>query len=382
MATETRVFESVDSSPETQAANKAYFEAQGVTHEATASDAADTQPPPVDDPAKPAGAAPVVVDGEADLDELEQQVEQSAAADGGAASHDGKKKENSVARVRRERRELKVERDELKAKADKLERDLADAKAGKPNEPPAPGTPPAGSPAAAAPAAEAGALATEVFPEAEPKEPQYEDFAAEEDQLLAYQRATTKYAKDWGRWDRKREAFDVEAANKAAAQTTQVQQRKTERLTKLNERLVEVRAEYADFDATLKNGDVLSPALSAASTVVPGGLKAAYLLAKDPVKLKEFNEKTAASQKVNGRDVPTQDAYDLALYLLGQATGSAPPGAPAAAASPAASIPSAPTPREEAPAPTPARGRAEPPARRSDLSGDARRDMLARELTQ
>ncbi len=220
-----------------------------------------------------------------------------------------------------------------------------------------------------------------MFPEAEPTRPKYEDFANEDDQLLAFEEAKTEYLKKWYRWDRKREAFDDKAAADQAAKVTENQQKQTEYKTQLDKRVADARAEMPDFDAVVKGGTIFSPALSVASTIVPGGLKAAYLLAKDPAKLKEFNELTNATQAQNGRNVPTQDAYDLALYLLGQVASSAPPSAePARAATPAATIPSAPPPREEPSAPRPARGRSADEPRREDLNGDARRDRLAAEL--
>jgi len=46
--TEERVFESVDNSPEAKAANKAYFEGQGVTHEVVDDAAAGEGNPPVE----------------------------------------------------------------------------------------------------------------------------------------------------------------------------------------------------------------------------------------------------------------------------------------------------------------------------------------------
>lgn len=379
MATETRTFESVDNSPEAQAANRAYFESKGETYEVKGG-ASETTKTPASQQTPPApGAAPAADADEAELDALEEQLVRQASAAPGSASPDGKK-ESSVARARRERRELKAENERLLAE---LATAKAAAKPTPPETPPASGTPAAAAAPASA-AAEAGAPAAETFSEPEPVMPKYEDFANEDDQLLAFNTALAQHTKDWGRWDRKRERFEEKAADAAAQRKTQADQQQNERLTALNARLAEVRGEFPDFDTVLQQGNVLSPALSAASTFVPGGLKAAYLLAKDPAKLKAFNEQTAATRKVNGQDVPTQDAYDLALYLLGQIAGpSASAPAPSASPAPTGSIPSAPTPpREEPPAPRPARGRAADEPRRTDLSGDARRDRLAAELAQ
>lgn len=362
MATETRVFESVDNSPEAKAANAAYFAEQGITHEVTDDAAGAAADPPAGTEAPPAQAAPPA-------DAEEGQVDTETAADWDSAQTDGKRK-SRYAKKRQEARDLK-------AKTEAQDRELAElrAKLAAKDAPPsddkaAPGTPPAAATASAA------------FAEPEPVEPKYEDFANEDDQLLAYNKALAKHTREWSRWDRRRENFETQAAADQTRRTDEANKNRETRLTQLNQRLTEVRTELPDFDEVLKQGTVLSPALSAASTVVPGGLKAAYQLAKDPVKLKQFNELTAETQKVNGQDVPTQGAYDLALYLLGQAAGTNP--APASApAAPAAAIPSSSSqPREERPALPPARGRSTDEPRREDLSGDARRDMLARDLNR
>lgn len=357
MATETRTFQSVDQSPEAIAANAAYFAEQGVSHAASVEGVDVVATPPA------APAASVAAPGTEAATEAE--VDAETAAEWESDQTDGKRLSRQ-AKKRKEARDQKVEIDRLKAEL-----------AARPAAPATPATPAASEPPAAS---AAGAIATEAFAEVEPAEPKYEDYAAEEDQLLAYNRALAKHGRDWSRWDRKREAHDTKVEADKARQTEQATTARNTRLEQLNQRLAEVRVELPDFDAVLKNGAELSPALSAASTVVPGGLKAAYQLMKDPAKLKQFNELTAETQKVQGRDVPTQGAYDLALYLLGQATNLS--GAPPASAAtpPAAAIPStAVQPREESPAIPPARGRAAATPTRSDLSGDARRDALARE---
>jgi hypothetical protein len=360
VSTETRVFESVDNSPEAKAANAAYFAEQGITHEVQ-DDAAPASTDPATEKTPPAtSAAP---DEDAELDAIEEQLKQTAATTGQATT-DGKR-ESSIAKARRERRELK-------AANEKLERELAELKAKPAETKPAETKPsePAAAPAAAEPAA--------TFAEPEPPEPKYEDFATSDDQLLAYQQALAKHTREWTRWDRKREAFETNAAAEAKRKTDQAAEQQNQRLTKLNERLTAVRTEHPDFDEVTKKGEVLSLALQAASTVLPDGLKLAYALAKDPAKLQQFNDLTKATQKVQGRDIPTQESYDLAMFLFGQMSGSTAPAAAPAAAAP----PSSPQPREEPPAPRPARGRASDEPRREDLSGDARRDRLRQELAR
>jgi hypothetical protein len=382
VATETRVFESVDNSPETKAANKAYFDEQGVESNVEDSGAGEPNPPVTSAPA-PAAAAPAEAkpgEGEAE----EAVVDTETAADWESAQTDGKRK-SRYAKKRQEARELKVANTELETKAQRLERENAELKAkldGKPAGEPKPSDtapPAAGSPPAAA-APEANAA--EKFTEAEPVEPKYEDFAAAEDQLLEYQKALAKHGREWSRWDRRREKFEDSVAAKATEKANQAKTAREQRLAKLNESLAEIRTKHTDFDEVVKLGNVFTKALSGASTVVPGGLEAAYQLAKDPVKLKQFNELTAETTVVNGETVPTQRAWDLALYLLGQASSSPAPAASAPAGSPPAAIPSSSSqPREEPAAPRAARGRASDEPPRTDLSGDARRDRLAKELT-
>lgn len=382
MATETRVFESVDNSPEAKAANAAYFAEQGVESNVEDSAAAGAAAnPPVDDKAPPAAAAPETKPGEGEAEE--GQVDTETAADWDSAQTDGRRK-SRYAKKRQEARELKVANE-------KLERELAELKA---KQTPAPETkpgdtaPPAAGSEGKPPAAAASDATAETFTEPEPPEPKYEDYANEDDQLLAYQKALAKHTREWSRWDRKRENFEQQQAAAQARRTEEAKTLREQRLAKLNESLAEIRKVHTDFDEVLKQGNVLTPALSGASTVVPGGLEAAYQLAKDPVKLKQFNDLTAETQVVNGQTVPTQRAWDLALFLLGQAAGT--PAAPAAAAAasapagspPAASPSSSSQPREEPAAPRAARGRASDEPRRDELSGDARRDRLAAELTR
>jgi hypothetical protein len=369
VATETRVFESVDSSPEAKAANAAYFAEQGITHEVKDSETGDAKP--TEETTKPPATAAPATGSEPE----ETAVDAETAADWDSAQTDGKRK-SRYAKKRQEARELKVKAEQLETKTQAQERELAElrAKLNQPTGETKPGEAPAGQPAASA-------TAEQKFTEPEPAEPKYEDFAAEDDQLLAYQKALAKHSREWSRWDRRREKFEETAQAEQTRKTEQVKTAREQRLAQLADRLTEVRKELPDFDAVMGDGAALSRALSAASTVVPGGLKAAYLLVKDPVKLKQFNEQTADTQKVNGQDVPTQGAYDLALYLLGQAAGIAPAQSPAPAGTPPAASPSSSSqPREEQPAPAPARGRASAEPRREDLSGDARRDRLAAEL--
>lgn len=378
MATETRVFESVDNSPEAKAANAAYFAGQGIESKVEDSAVAgQPETPPATDKTPPAAAAPVETKpGEGEVEE--GQVDTETAADWESAQTDGKRK-SRYAKKRQEARELK-------AANEKLERELAELKAKQ--TPPATETkpgdkaPPAAGTEATPPAAAAPDATAATFTEPEPVEPKYEDFANEDDQLLAWQKAVSKHTKEWSRWDRRRENFETQ---QAAAQTRRTEEAKTareQRLAKLNENLTEIRTKHPDFDQVLQQGNILTAALSGASTVVPGGLEAAYLLAKDPDKLKQFNEQTSETQVVNGQKVPTQAAWDRALFLLGQITGSAAP-APAPAGSPPAASPSSSSqPREEPAAPRAARGRASDEPRREDLSGDERRDRLARELAR
>jgi predicted RNase H-like HicB family nuclease len=363
VATETRTFESVDASPEAKKANEAYFAEQGVTHEAK-DDATPGQPATPPAAAPPASAAAPPAQASETVAEPEVVPDAETVAEWESDQTDGKRL-SRTARKNQKTRALIEENERLKA-------ELA-AKTAKPD---AAATPPASEPAPAPAAAESTA---EAFTEAEPVEPKYEDFATEDDQLIAYNRALAKHTRELSRWDRRREAHEAKvAADKERRETAQAQEIQNARLTELNGKLDVIRKEFPDFDDVVQHGNALSQALQAASTVAPGGLKAAYLLAKDPAKLAEFNELTKETQKVKGRDVPTQDAYNLALYLLGQAAGLP---APASAAPPAAAIPSSSSqPREERPAPVPARGRAAGEQRREDLSGDARRDQLAAEL--
>ncbi len=370
MSTETRVFESVDSSPEAKAANAAYFAEQGAAHEVK-DGAAKGSGTPTEEAAKPAEtAAPATGSEPADT-----VVDAETAADWDSAQTDAKRR----SRYAKKRQEHK----ELQEKTQVQERELAElrAKLAAPaTDQPKPGD--TASPAAGAPAA-TDATAGEKFSEPEPAEPKYEDFANEDDQLLAYQKALAKHGRDWGRWDRRRDKFEETQAAKQSQQSEEARKAQETRLAQLNERIAEIRKLHPDFDDVLKNGTVLSMALSGVSTSVPGGLERAYLLAKDPVKLKQFNELTTETQMLNGKPIPTQKAWDLALYLLGQVEvpTAAETKSPAPAGTPPAASPSSSSqPREEQPAITPARGRASAEPRREDLSGDARRDQLAAEL--
>jgi hypothetical protein len=363
VSTETRVFESVDNSPEAKAANAAYFAEQDITHEVTDDAAEGDTKSPADTSA--AAAAPPAKTGEEAA--AAPEVDAETAAEWDSDKTDVQRKSRS-AKIRQERREFKTQAEQEKARADKAERELAELKAGKPADKvdPKPEE-------RAAPPAEAATPAT--FSEAEPPEPKYEDFATSDDQLLAYQQALAKHTREWTRWDRRREAFETNAAAEAKRKTDQAAEQHNQRLTKLNERLAVVRAEHPDFDEVTKLGNVMSLALQAASVDLPDGLKLAYQLAKDPAKLQQFNDLTKATQKIQGRDMYTPEAYNLAMFLFGQMSGSP---APAAAATPAAAAStSSPQPREEPPAPRPARGRASDEPRMEDLSGDARRDRLA-----
>jgi hypothetical protein len=372
---EERVFESVDNSPEAKAANKAYFDAQGITHEVVDDAAAGDGAKPPAGETKPSETAAPIPGSEPE----DTVVDAETAADWESAKTDVKR-QSRYAKERQEKRELK-------AANEKMARELAELKAKqnapagepKPDEPKPGSTAPA--PAGDKPAAAADANAAPTFTEAEPAEPKYEDFANEDDQFAAYQTAVTKHSKEWNRWDRRREKFEEQAAADKVRSTEQAQTAQNARITQLQADLAEIRKELPDFDEVVKNGNVFTMALSGVSTSVPGGLKAAYQLAKDPVKLKDFNDRTSETQIVNGKPVPTQRAWDLALYLLGQVgvpltptPSSAPAGSP-----PAANTPSS-QPREERAAPAPARGRASEEPRREDLAGDARRDRLAKEL--
>lgn len=380
MATETRVFESVDNSPEAKAANAAYFAEQGIEPEvvdsAITGDAA-TPPAKADEPPAAGAAAP---NGAAAADtEVDIAPDAETAADWDSAQTDGRRK----SRYARKRQEAK----ELKAKTEQLERDLAEAKAkaAAPASEPKPGdkAPPAAGSEATPPAAAASdATAEEKFTEVEPVEPKYEDFANEEDQLLAYNKALAKHGREWARWDRRRDNHETKVADKATRQAEQARIAQNERLTQLTVKLAEIRATHPDFNQVTDKGNVFTPALSGVSTQIPGGLEAAYQLAKDPVKLKQFNEMTAETQVVNGKTLPTQRAWDVATYLLtqqaalhGSPAASAPAGSPPAAAPSSATLP-----REEPAAPIAARGRSADTPGRDNLSGDARRDQLAKQL--
>jgi len=366
VATETRVFESVDSSPEAKAANAAYFAEQGITHEVA--DEAGKGAAPTEETPKPAEtAAPKPGEGEP----ADTVVDAETAADWESAQTDVKRK-SRYAKERQEKRELKEKTQAQERELAELRAKLAAAAAVETK--PGDTAPPAGQPAADANA--------QTFTEPEPVEPKYEDFATEDDQLLAYQRALAKHGREWSRWDRRREKFEDTVAAQQSQKVEQAKKTHEERLAQLNQRVAEMRVTHPDFDDVLKNGTVLSMALSGVSTAVPGGLEAAYQLAKDPVKLKQFNELTAETQILDGKPVPTQKAWDLALYLLGQVgVPVTAPASPAPAGTPPAASPSSSSqPREEHPAIPPARGRASAEPRREDLSGDARRDRLAAAL--
>lgn len=373
MNPETRLFESVDQSPEVIAANKAYFEAQGVEAKVETSETGDQVETP---PATPAGTPPAAAapsgTGEAD----DTVVDAETAADWESAHDDGRRK-SRYAKKRQEARELK-------ASNERLERELAELKA-KPAAPaePKPGdiAPPAAGGEANPPAAAApDANAEEKFSEAEPPEPQYADFAAEDDQLLAYNQALAKHGREWSRWDRRREKFEDGVAAAKARKAEQAQTAQNERLTKLGEALTEVRTQHPDFDTVTDKGNVFSLAIQGVSTVLPGGLNLVYQLAKDPVKLKQFNDATAETVEVNGKKVPTQRAWDLAIFMLGQVAGPSAAAPPAAGSPPAAAPSGSSKPREEPAAPTAARGRASAEPTRDNLTGDQRRDMLAKQL--
>lgn len=378
MPTETRVFESVDSSPEAKAANAEYFKSQGIDHEVEETSVDGKATPPATDKEKPVAAAPTG-DGETG----ETEVDAETAAEWESAQTDVRRK-SRMAKKRQEAREYKTKFEEQATKTQQLERELAELKAGKPS-----ATPPAGStenkPGETPPATDikppaTGDAAQPKFEEAEPQVPKFEDFAAEDDQYLAYQQALVKHQKEWTRWDRKRERFEETQATVQAQKTQEAKTAREQRLAKLNADIAEVRTKYPDFDAVVQNGNVVSQALSGASTFVPGGVEAVYLLAKDPDKLKQFNEQTAETVEVDGKKVPTQRAWDLAIFLLGQLTGSIATAKPAA---PAGSPPAVPTsnnpPREEPAAPRAARGRTSDEPGRDQLTGDQRRDLLAKQ---
>jgi len=372
----------VDSSPEAKAANAAYFAEQGITHEVADDAAIGEATPPVEATKPTEPIAPGTEGSEAE----ETVVDAETAADWESAQTDVKRK-GKYARERQKNREIKAAKEQAESKAQQLERELAELKAKleggehKPEDGKPGSTAPA--PVAGQPAAAPDANAAPKFEEPEPIKPKYEDFANEDDQLLAFQEARDQYNRDVASWDRRRERFEEKAAADQARQVEQAKNSHEERMAKLNIAVAEIRTKHADFDAVVQDGRVFSQALSGVSTVVPGGLEAAYQLAKDPVKLKEFNNLTAETQILNGKPVPTQRAWDLALYLLGQVgVPLTPPSSSAPAGSPPAASPSSSQPREERPAPAPARGRSAETQRREDLLGDARRDQLAAELAR
>jgi hypothetical protein len=377
VATETRVFESVDNSPEAKAANAAYFAEQGLAPEVVDSaDAVAAAAPPVEAVAPPVAGAPAPA-GEADAaDAIAADTE--TVADWDSAQTDGKR----LNRYARKRQEAKV----LKAANEKLERDLAELKAAKPAPPaetkPGDAPPVAGTeakpPAVAAPAA----VATEAFTEPEPVKPKYEDFANQDDQLLAYQDALFEHTRKVSAWDRRREKFEDNVVAQKTQKANETRTAQNERITRLTAALSEIRVTHPDFDTVTNKGNVFTPALSGASTAIPGGLDAAYRLAKDPVKLKQFNEMTSETQVVDGKTLPTQRAWDVGVYLLQQMVGSPAAAAPGPAGSPPAASPSSSSPpREEPAAPRAARGRTSDEPGRDNLSGDARRDLQAKQLS-
>lgn len=378
MATETRVFESVDASPEVVEANKAYFAEQGVTIDEvkTESDTGD-QPPAADKDKKPAAAAAAAPagEGEGHAEGDDTPVDAETAADWESAQTDGKRK-SRYAKERLKRRETLAENERLKA-------ENAALKAPKPEEK-KPTDATASNPATPA----TDATAAETFSEPEPKEPQYEDFANEDDQLLAFNKALTKFGRDAAAWDRRRERFEEKAQ---AAKTRRDEEATTAkaknadaakaRAARVTEDIKKVTEEFPDFEAVVQGGNVLSRGLQAAAAIVPDGVRLAYLLAKDPAKLKQFNEMTAATVEVNGETLATHEAYQLAIYCLGQVASSL-PAKDAPAGTPAAT-PSSQQPREEPPATRPARGRSAGDRRREDITDpDERRDLLAADLAR
>lgn len=338
MATEIREFQSAVSTPEDVAANKAYFEAQGVEYETTAEEATSTETPAEDTTealqpkAEPAKA------------EVEQQVDAETEAEWKAAENDGKRK-HSFGQLRAERRKAYEAEAAANAKVKELEARIAEL--AKPAEPKA-----------------------EAFAEAEPKEPIPADYDNADDPRAALAKAQVDFTKQWNRWDRKREAHEAKEAAKAVEPEKPAPPTIDPQLVEtVNTRLAAAKAAMPDFDEKVANNPGLNDAIRAAAISLPDGLALLHrMVTTNPEQFSKLQQATIQTRVVNGVTMPTNEANNMAMFMLGQF------------ASVPVVIPPQPQPKEVSPVPSAVRGRTVATIRRQDLSGDERREQLAREM--
>ncbi len=360
---DSRIFTGGQDTPETMAANKAYFESQGATVEI------EGEAIPAAEPAKTDEQPPAAEPGKVS-EPTDDQVDAEIAADLEKAGNDGTRKVSRWGKLKGKLAEESARAAAAETRRIELEAEIASLR--KSAEP------------AAAVAAPAKTTASTEFSEAEPKEPTLEDFQDSPDPHAELIKAHGKWTREWAPWSYRKANFDQQqqTAAKQRQQDTERQQQETQRQNETRQaRIVREIEEVKAVDPTFDVNKIpLNPALNAALSSLPGGVKILKQLFDDPAKLQELSEATKEQQLYEGRAIATQQSYDMAIFLLGKYAASN----TAQAAKPngnGASPPSAvQAPREVQAEPSPARGRGTGPAVKIDDIPDVTQRRDARKL--
>lgn len=289
MQTEVREFVNAFTSPEDQAADKAYFESKGIEYETTSTEEVS---PATEEPST-AATPPKVEQAKAE----EPTVDAETEAEWKAAENDGKRK-SSYANLRAKIREQKEATAAAEQRTHTLEEEIA--KLRKPAE-----------------------VAVETFADPEPEAPNPADYDEAHDPRAAFSKAQADFTKQWNRWDRKRESFEADQQRKKADAAKPVEPAVDPRLIEtVNTRLAEARAAMPDFDETVVKNPGLNDAIRSAAMVVPDGLALLHRMIKShPDKFSKLQQSTLAIKMVNGNAQPTDEANNMAMFLLGQFAG-------------------------------------------------------------